>query len=427
MPVTIVMGAQWGDEGKGKIVDELASKAHIIVRFNGGDNAGHTTINEFGESKLHLIPCGIFNPQSICIIERGVLINIINLEKEMKDLLDKGVSLRNLRISPFCHLIMPWHIAADKGAEKKFKIGTTLKGIGPCVEAKANRRFAFRICDLLDLKVFGEKFREIFLLNEKELRLLYEPGLMKSFEEELENFILAAIYLREGGWITNTQDIIHKAVKKEKPILLEGAQGTLLDWNWGTFPYNTSSDVMSIAACMFTGIPMNAVKHNIGIAKAYLTRVGEGPFPTEIFGPEGDTLRKLGKEFGATTGRPRRCGWLDLMLLRYAARINNFTSIALTKVDILGKFPVIKLGIGYKGLKRDINELDFMKLEKMEPVYRIMEGDWGNLSRFRWREEFPKTLRDYLNVIEDFIEIPVTLISTGESRGNIVPPPNFLA
>lgn len=426
MPTMIITGAQWGDEGKGKIVDEFSLFAQINARFNGADNAGHTTHNEFGETKLHLIPCGIFNPQCICVIERGVLVNPINLVREMQELSAKGVSLRNLRISPLCQMIMPWHIAADKAEELKFKIGTTHKGVGPCAESKANRRFAFRIYDLLDSNQFAEKFRKIFELKKEQFKALYGRDLLGNYEETLARIATAGLYLQDGGWVTNTQSIIQNGLKQDKFILLEGAQGILLDQDWGTFPFTTSTNTTSVAALMLTGIPANAVKHNIGIAKAYITRVGEGSFPTEISTEEGKKLQDFGKEFGTTTGRLRRCGWLDLPLLRYAARINNFTGIALTKVDILGKLSKIKLCTGYKNFHgSDIDDMDFLNLGKMEPIFQEIDGNWGDLNHCRRREEFPKPLRNYLEWIEKFLEIPVILVSTGESKGSITPPIQF--
>lgn len=417
MPVTIVVGAQWGDEGKGKIVDFLASKADMVIRFNGGNNAGHTIKNEFGDFALHLVPAGIFNPDTFCVIERGVVVHPPSLVEEMKKLIEHGVSLKNLKISPFSHMIMPWHIWEEKAREESKQragvmIGTTLRGIGPCYKDKIGRYEAFRTGELLSKKQFLDKFEVIFKARKKEFKIKYPKFQLPSFDEAAKPYLKA----REAtvGHIEDTAKIIKKNISAKKSILLEGAQGTLLDVDYGTYPYVTSSNATSIAACMLTGISPSEVNRIIAVAKAYVTRVGEGPFPTEIKTKLGSKLRELGHEFGATTGRPRRCGWLDIPLLKYACSVNHATEIAFTKIDILGMLPEVKVCEKYKkplGI--------FGDLEEARPDYKAFEA-WGKIGDCRFSDELPEKSLKYINYVEKKVAVPIDLISTGSRRKEII-------
>lgn len=417
MPVTIVVGAQWGDEGKGKIVDFLASKADMVIRFNGGNNAGHTIKNEFGDFALHLVPAGIFNPDTFCLIERGVVVHPPSLVEEMKELAEHSVSLKNLKISPFSHMIMPWHIWEEKAREEEkklngIKIGTTLRGIGPCYKDKIGRYQAFRMGELIDKNQFWKKFEDVYKVKKKEFGLKYPKFRLSSFEEIKKSYLEAREVVVD--FIDDTSKIIKKAVSAKKSILLEGAQGTLLDVDYGTYPYVTSSNTTSIAACMLTGISPSEVNRVIAVAKAYVTRVGEGPFPTEIKTKLGEKLRELGHEFGATTGRPRRCGWIDIPLLKYACRINHATEIALTKIDILGLLPEVKVCKKYKkplGI--------FGNLEDAQPDYKEFEA-WGKIGDCRFSDELPEKTLKYIDYVEKKVAVPIDLISTGGRRKEII-------
>jgi len=418
MPVTIVVGAQWGDEGKGKIVDLLSQGAHVVVRFNGGNNAGHTVINEYGQFALHLIPAGIFNNETTCIIERGVVVHPPSLVEEMKSLLDRGIRLNGLKISPLAHMVMPWHIAEDRGYESSTAIGTTLRGIGPCYQDKVGRWRAFRIGDF-EKKDFLFLLESIYLMKRQELCAKFPDDKIElpDFEIVKETYLEAREYILPH--IANTQGIIRRALAKKKHVLLEGAQGTLLDIDYGSYPYVTSSNTTSMAACMLTGVSFREVQAIIGVAKAYITRVGQGPFPTEIMGNEQEVLREAGKEYGATTGRPRRCGWFDLPLMRYACAVNNLTEIALTKMDILGLLNRIKVGNSYEGLGRENCLDDLRNLDIMKPEYAIHQG-WGNLEGCRFRSELPEPAQNYLKMVEQYTSVRVRYISIGGERKEII-------
>ena len=428
MAVTIVVGTQWGDEGKGKIVDMLAQEADVVVRFNGGNNAGHTIIDpERGKFALHLVPAGIFNPNTLCLVGRGVVVHPPTLLEEMKELESKGVSLKNLKISPFAHLIMPWHLVEDAAGEKGLKIGTTLRGIGPCYQDKAGRWRAIQVGDMLVQKHFLEALEKIYALKKKELSAKYgnpkasgarasQSGL-PSLEKIKKQYLEAREIIFKH--IDDTDKIVKQALARKKHVLLEGAQGALLDIDYGTYPFVTSSNTTSIAACFLTGINPKEVTRIIGLVKAYPTRVGTGPFPTKLNVKDDEKLRELGKEFGATTGRPRMCGWLDLPLLKYAAEVNHLTEIALTKMDILGLMPEIKICVGYKGVGAEVGAREFFNLSKMKPVYKTFSG-WGNLEGCRFKDELPKEALRYISAIEKFVKVPIRYISIGAERKDII-------
>lgn len=419
MPVSIVVGAQWGDEGKGKIVDVLAQTADVAVRFNGGNNAGHTVINEDGQYALHLISAGIFNHQTICIIERGVVVHPPSLMEEMKLLLNRGISLKGLKISPSAHIVMPWHIAEDQGKESGVAIGTTLRGIGPCYQDKVGRWFAIRIEDMQDKQLFFGILETTYAAKKQELHAKFPDGNIRlpDFETIRTSYLEAREYILP--YIANTTSLIRRALAKKKHVLLEGAQGTLLDVDYGSYPYVTSSNTVSMAACLLTGVPFREVRAIIGVAKAYLTRVGGGPFPTEIDGPEQNMLREAGREYGATTGRPRRCGWMDLPLLRYACMVNDLTEIALTKMDILGLLDTIKICNSYKGLNREEGLADLRNLDAKTPEYITTQG-WGSLEGCRFRSELPELAQNYIKKIEAYTGVRVHYISIGGKRKEII-------
>ncbi|MDP3963947.1 MAG: adenylosuccinate synthase [bacterium] len=416
MPVTIVVGAQWGDEGKGKIVDYLAQQADVVVRFNGGNNAGHTIKNAIGKFALHLMPAGVFNPDTVCVIERGVVIHLPSLITEMDELAACGVSAKNLAISPFAHLVMPWHLAEEQMQSNKGQeaIGTTLRGIGPCYQDKASRRHAFRVCDLLSRTKFLNKLEAVFLAKKEDLRKRYGKSPIEPFEKIRKDYLVARDRILPH--VADTFQLICGAASDKKHILLEGAQGTLLDVDYGSYPYVTSSNATAMGACMLTGVAPRDVTRIIGVAKAYVTRVGNGPFPTEIKGRLNEKLRKLGNEFGATTGRPRRCGWLDLHMLAYAVRVNHLTEIALTKSDILGLLPAIKVCEAYI-TKDPWDCIDTFGLESVKPDYETYAG-WGDLKGCSVRNDLPEEFRRYLSRIEKIV--PMNLISTGSGRDEII-------
>ncbi len=420
MPVTIVVGAQWGDEGKGKIVDMLAQSSHVVVRYNGGNNAGHTIMNEYGEFVLHLIPAGIFNPETYCLIERGVVIHPPSLVGEMNSLEERGISLKHLMINPCSHMVMPWHIAEDQGNESNGSIGTTLRGIGPCYKDKAGRWQALRIHDLLNKTDFVKKFDSICLQKEKELHACFPQ--QDNMLSHLESIRCSYLDARERilPFIGDTFGFIRKSLASRKQILLEGAQGTLLDVDYGTYPYVTSSHTTSMAGCLLTGISPVDVERIIGVMKAYVTRVGEGPFPTEIKGEQHNKLREIGREYGATTARPRRCGWLDFPLLRYAAEVNHFTEIALTKLDVLGTLRRIKVCVAYEDTEHLLNSLDILNLKNKKCRYQHVYDGWGNLNGIRFRDELPEQARIYTKSIEEDIGVPVRYISIGGKRKEII-------
>jgi len=414
MPVTVVLGAQWGDEGKGKIVDLLAQKADMCVRFSGGDNAGHTV----GEFKLHLVPCGIFNPKTVCVIGNGVAVNPKSLLKEMDVLETQGVSCKNLIISSKAHLILPWHLALDALQEEERgegKIGTTKKGIGPVFSDK-HARFGFRMEDLISENM-EQKLRKLWIRALRTLSAIYGYHSADLDYDYVLNYLLESRE-RIRHLIKETEPIIWDACDNKKRVLMEGAQGALLDPDFGVYPQTTSSSCILAGALQGSGVSWKDIKEVIGVVKAYTTRVGAGPFPTELQGSDGDQLREKGQEFGTTTGRPRRCGWFDAALIQFASGINGYTDIAVTKLDILDSFRKIKIctGYTYKGKRIHYYDTDSELLSKVKPIYKTLRG-W--LSPTRGITEFsklPKLAQAYVHEIESLIGVRVSYISTGPKR-----------
>jgi adenylosuccinate synthase len=416
MSVTILVGSQWGDEGKGKIVDILSEKYDIVTRYQGGANAGHTVEIDDKQYILHLIPSGILRKNVICVIGNGVVIDPAALLEEI-DLLEKNnikVDDR-LFISHNAHLIMPYHKLLDSISEQgNNKIGTTGRGIGPCYIDKYARK-GIKIVDLLNKKVLEEKIRKNLEEKNKLLEKIYgNKGL--DVEEIIEKYLAFDKIIDK--YIKDVPAFLNEAIDNGKSILLEGAQGALLDVDHGTYPFVTSSNPTSGGACTGTGIPPTKIDNVIGIVKAYTTRVGNGPFPTELVDDEGEKLRKIGSEYGATTGRPRRCGWFDAPLVRYSAMINGIDSVAITKLDVLSNFDEIKVCTGYKINGKIIKSYptDADRLSQVVPVYESLPGWKMDISKCPTFKELPDKTKDYLNFISDKAGIKIDIISVGPKR-----------
>jgi len=415
----VIVGTQWGDEGKGKVVDVLAEKTGVIIRFQGGNNAGHTMVVN-GESFIsHLVPSGILHPGKLCLIGNGVVVDPGVLIQEIDGLRKRGISItpENLLVSENAHLIMPYHKLIDHGREKlkgKQKLGTTGRGIGPCYEDKVTRR-GIRFCDLIDGNVFQEKISSV--LEEKRF---YLEAFLKSEAVEMTDILKEyepyADVLRPH--VTNVSVVLNQAVKEGKNILFEGAQGTHLDIDHGTYPFVTSSNTVAGNACCGTGIGPTQIDKVIGMVKAYTTRVGAGPFPTELNDEVGDRIQERGAEFGATTGRRRRCGWLDAVVVRNAARLNSLTGLAVTKLDVLNGMQALKLCTAYRYKGQTLTEfpVSLEVLEQCEPIYEELPGWSEDIGPIRDFCELPKNAADYLRRIEELVEVPVQIVSVGPGR-----------
>jgi adenylosuccinate synthase len=422
MSVRIIIGAQWGDEGKGKIVDLLSADTSWVVRYQGGANAGHTLKFDDKTIVLHLIPSGMFNGDAACVIGNGVVIDPIALIQEIGEVEKLGTDLKGrLFISSSAHVILPYHKVLDQLKEKsrgKDAIGTTGRGIGPAYVSKVSR-VGIRMSDLLNETTLHEKIRNNLEDINNALKNVYGEEPLEA-DEMMES--LKPAIRRLSPFICNTTHLLHEALEKNESILLEGAQGSLLDVDHGTYPFVTSSSPTAGGACTGSGIPPLAITHSLGITKAYCTRVGNGPFPTELDNAAGEKLRKNGQEFGATTGRPRRCGWLDLPALKYAVRLNGMNELALTKLDVLDDFETIKVCTGYiaGGTETAVFPLDADDVEKLEPIYREFPG-WKrstrNISRF---DDLPDEAKTYIRFIEEFIGVKFTIVSTGPKRSETI-------
>lgn len=424
MPVVAVIGAQWGDEGKGHIVDLLASRARLVVRYGGGNNAGHTVINNRGTFKLHLIPSGIFDPNTVNIIGSGVVIDPEVLIGEINDLQNRGIDTSRLFISERAHVVMPYHVLQDQLQEQArgdSKIGTTGRGIGPAYADKMDRT-GIRMADLLHEETLLGRLRAVLEEKNRLLTRLYGVKALSLHDTYLR-------YLDFGrqlaDHITNIHPIIHRAIEKDVPVLLEGAQGVLLDIDHGTYPYVTSSPPGAAGACQGTGIGPTDLSSVIGVYKAYTTRVGEGPFPTEVTGPEADTLRQLGTawaEVGTTTGRMRRVGWFDTVMARYAARINGIDTVTITKLDVLDSLPSIKICVGYKlhDAQIDYPPATTAVLSQVEPVYEELPGWQTPTSAVRLFQDLPEEAQSYVARLCQLIGARLGIISVGPEREQII-------
>jgi adenylosuccinate synthase len=429
MKSVVVVGAQWGDEGKGKVVDYLAGSFDYIVRVAGGHNAGHTVI--IGEDRyvLQLIPCGILRPKQQAVIGTGVVVDPAALVSEMETLAKAGIEVDGrLHISNRAHLIFPYHRELDKAAENARganKIGTTSRGIGPAYEDKMSRR-GLRMCDLLDPVLFREKAARVVAEKNRLAKGAYGADI--DFAPEVEETLQLGEKLRE--YICDTAELVNHALDGGKSVLFEGAQGTMLDIDHGTYPFVTSSSAISGGATVGVGIPPTKIKNVLGISKAYTTRVGSGPFPTEMPDLDAQEVRKRGKEFGAVTGRPRRCGWLDLPMLRYAKMINGIDSLVVTKLDVFDTQREIQVCVGYKYKGKKLHEMPALSEEydQVKPEYKVLPGWCQSTYGVKDAGELPKAALDYLRFIGDFLQIEIGMISTGPERdATIVPEGTLLA
>ncbi|MGH7773947.1 MAG: adenylosuccinate synthase [Candidatus Binatia bacterium] len=418
-----VIGAQWGDEGKGKIVDLFTHDADIVVRFQGGNNAGHTLVVDGEKTVLHLIPSGALHPNKLCVIGNGVVVDPEVLLEEIRALKERGYLLDDslMRISEEAHLIMPYHKSIDQARERlrgKGKIGTTGRGIGPAYEDKV-ARIGIRLIDLLEEETFREKLKHN--IGEKNIYLkaiLKEKTL--NFREIHDTY--CGYRERLKGYVTNTGLLIDREIKAGKKVLFEGAQGTLLDVDHGTYPFVTSSNTVIGGVCAGAGVGPRNIHHIIGISKAYTTRVGSGPFPTELKGLEGEKLKQDGDEFGATTGRPRRCGWFDAVGVRHAVRINGMTGIALTKLDVLTGFRKIRVCTAYRSEGETYHEFpsSLRVLERAEPVWEELEGWDATCSGARKLSDLPINAQRYVRRLEEIVGTEMVLVSVGPERDQTI-------
>jgi adenylosuccinate synthase len=422
MPGLVIVGAQWGDEGKGKVTDLLAETADVVVRFQGGNNAGHTIVRGDEVYKFHLVPSGILYPGKLCLIGNGVVVDPKVITAELDELRRRGIDTSGLRISANAHLIMPYHLLLDHAGETRLgnlQIGTTRRGIGPCYADKA-ARLGIRMQDLLDEKILKQKINAAMEPKRLSLRpYAKDPSLdLHAMTEEYRT-----LGHRLEPHIADTQRIVWEALDSDGLVLFEGAQGTLLDIDHGTYPFVTSSNPIAGAACIGAGVGPKDIDEAWGITKAYVTRVGAGPFPTELDDEMGDRLREAGGEFGTTTGRARRCGWLDLVALRYAVRLNGLTGLAITKLDVLTGIDPLPVATEYTG-PEGARFADFPYhqsiLHKVTGAYTELPGWDEDISGVRNLEDLPQAARDYLAFVEDFLGVPIVLVGVGPGRDQMI-------
>ncbi len=414
MTHNIVVGAQWGDEGKGKITDMMAREADVVVRFGGGNNAGHTVIVGDEKYELHQVPSGILYPEKMCVLGNGVVIDPVELAAEMEGLEKRGVDLDNFYISNTAHVIMPYHKKLDRLEEKRKgseKIGTTGKGIGPAYTDKVARR-GIRVCELLPEEIFQEKIEQALDYQNLVLEKVYqaEPMTVKEVKAEYQ-----ASIDKISDHVTDTSILLDQAHREGKSVFFEGAQGTLLDIDYGSYPFVTSSNPTAGGVCTGAAVGPTLIDRVIGVAKAYLTRVGEGPFPTELQDEIGEFLRDKGHEYGVTTGRPRRCGWLDIPLLRHAVRVNGLTGLALTKLDVLSGLEEIKVCTSYQVNGKKIAEVSGTS-EEYQPQYETFAGWDEDITGIRKFAQLPENAKKYVESIEKMAETPVEIIGVGPDR-----------
>ncbi len=424
MAATIILGAQWGDEGKGRVVDYFAEQADFVVRFQGGNNAGHTIVVGDEKLALSLIPSGILYPTCVPVIASGTVIDPKVLLDEMDMVASRGLDPGRVKLSSNAHLVMPFHRKLDAVIERylgKNLIGTTKKGIGPAYTDKYSR-FGIRVQDLFDPKIFAEKVEASLEEKNRILPRVYNTLPMDS-EEIIEEYLAYGEQLKPQ--VTDTSLLLWEAIQEGSEVLFEGAQGTLLDVDHGTYPFVTSSNPTAGGAIVGTGVGPKAIDEIIGVAKAYISRVGTGPFPTELNDEIGDRMIELGGEYGTVTGRRRRCGWLDLLALRYAARVNTLTRIFLTKLDILSAFETIKVATAYESGGNTFDEFPSQQsvLYKCEPVYEELAG-WGDdITGARKYDELPQEAQDYIEYIQDAVGVPIGWVSVGPERSQLVEVP----
>lgn len=423
MSAFIVLGAQWGDEGKGKMTDYLAKSAEVVVRFQGGNNAGHTVEVGDKQYKLHLVPSGILYEDKLNIIGNGVVLDPKSLFEEISYLEGLGVKVtpENLMISDRAQVVMPYHRVLDGVKEKsrgKNDIGTTGKGIGPCYTDKAERS-GIRVCDLMHTEVFEEKLKHNIEMKNDIITKVF-GGNALNFDDIYNEYLEYSKKLKP--FVKDISVEVYKNIKSGKKVLFEGAQGTLLDIDYGTYPYVTSSNTIAGGVCTGAGVGPTMISNIVGIAKAYTTRVGKGPFPTELFDKTGDWIREKGHEYGVTTGRARRCGWLDLVILKTSARISGLTSFAVTKIDTLAGLEKVKVCVGYKmdGKVIDYVPASLEDLAKCEPIYEELDGWDESIENARTYEDLPENAKAYLKKIEEFTETKVSIVSVGPKRDQTI-------
>ncbi len=420
MPVSLVIGLQWGDEGKGKIVDYLAKNSDVILRYQGGPNAGHTIIVDDKKYIFHHIPSGILYDGKICIIGNGTVLDPFTLKEEIINLENSGINVKEkLFISSRAHIILPFHKIYDVQMELfkkgKKKIGTTGRGIGPAYSDKYSR-IGIRVSDLYSIE-FKDKLSTIVNYYNNIFQTIFKIDPLP-FEQIYSQLLELRGYFEE--YIIDAMPVVRDYVMNNKSILLEGAQGIMLDIDYGTYPYVTSSHCGTSGASAGSGIPANKIDEIIGVLKSYTTRVGNGPFPSELLDETGETLRSVGNEFGSTTGRPRRCGWLDLVVAKYSTFLNGVSHIAITKLDVLDKFDEIKVCTGYKYKGKIIDYVPDHITDEIEPIYETLQGWNQDTSKINNFKDLPSASKDYIKFIEDFLEIPIKYISIGPGRKQII-------
>ncbi|WP_250674697.1 adenylosuccinate synthase [Paraclostridium ghonii] len=421
MKTVAIVGSQWGDEGKGKVIDYLATQADVVVRGQGGNNAGHTLVVDGKKYALHLIPSGVLNPETINVIGNGIVFDPKGFLEELAKLNADNIDTKNIKISDRAHVIFPYHKELDALAEEARgdnKIGTTKKGIGPCYMDKTERS-GLRICDLMDKEIFAKKLKSQIEAKNKIAKNIYGA----------EEFDFDAIYNEYLGYaeqirsyVDDTSVVVYEAIKAGKKVLFEGAQGTLLDLDLGTYPFVTSSHPTSGGFSVGAGIGPNMIKDVVGIVKSYTTRVGEGPFVTELNDETGDKIRTQGREFGTTTGRARRCGWFDAVIVRYAARVNGLTSISLMLLDVLTGFDTVKICTSYQMGDKVLKEFpaSLEDLAKCEPIYEELEGWSEDLTGIEKYEDLPQNAKKYIAKIEELIGVSVDMVSVGPNRAQTI-------
>ncbi|WP_148551766.1 adenylosuccinate synthase [Paraclostridium bifermentans] len=421
MKTVAIVGSQWGDEGKGKVIDYLATQADVVVRGQGGNNAGHTLVVDGKKYALHLIPSGVLNPETINVIGNGIVFDPKGFLEELAKLNADNIDTKNIKISDRAHVIFPYHKELDALAEEARgdnKIGTTKKGIGPCYMDKTERS-GIRICDLMDKDIFAKKLKAQIDAKNKIVKNIYGA----------EEFDFDAIYNEYLGYaeqirsyVDDTSVVVYEAIKAGKKVLFEGAQGTLLDLDLGTYPFVTSSHPTSGGFSVGAGVGPNMIKDVVGIVKSYTTRVGEGPFVTELNDETGDKIRTQGREFGTTTGRARRCGWFDAVIVRYAARVNGLTSISLMLLDVLTGFDTVKICTSYKMGDKVLREFpaSLEDLAKCKPIYEELEGWSEDLTGMETYEELPENAKKYIAKIEELVGVNVDMVSVGPNRAQTI-------
>ena len=417
MTSVVVVGTQWGDEGKGKITDFLSANAEVIARYQGGDNAGHTIVIDGKKFKLHLIPSGIFFPEKISVIGNGVVVNPKSLVKELAYLHEEGVSTDSLRISDRAHVILPYHIELDRLQEEskgENKIGTTIKGIGPAYMDKA-ARVGIRIADLLDRDVFAERLRINLDEKNRQFTKLYDAEAL-SFDDIFEEYYEYGQQIKQ--YVTDTSVILNDALDNGKRVLFEGAQGVMLDIDQGTYPFVTSSNPVAGGVTIGSGVGPSKIDKVVGVCKAYTSRVGDGPFPTELFDEVGDRIREVGHEYGTTTGRPRRVGWFDSVVMRHSRRVSGITNLSLNSIDVLSGLDTVKICVAYDldGERIDHYPASLGQLKRCKPIYEELPGWSEDITGVRHLDELPENARNYVRRVGELVGVRISTFSVGPDR-----------